>query len=187
VAISIDWANKIISVPQADCTLVSGTFYRLPTETVFRAAVNDLMDDDEGMAYEDPISHNTEYTVAGVTYARKIEIINGYSVQFTPDSQWSVELTESNNNLWDVENGILVQNQVQVIPTNTSGLISSPAISRIEDIVRGKSIVNRDTGLMEIYDKDGNLLFTAQIFEDAAGTQPYRGKGIDRRERFETP
>lgn len=33
------------------------------------------------------------------------------------------QLEGSNNNIWDVENGILNQNQVQVIPTNSAGLI----------------------------------------------------------------
>ena len=122
MAISIDFVTKIITVPQADMTFVSGTFYRLPTETKFRADVNALMDDEEGILHEDPISHNTTYIVAGVEYARKIEIINGYSITMSPDSQFSVELVGSNNNLWDVENGILNQNQVQVIPTNSAGL-----------------------------------------------------------------
>jgi len=135
VAISIDYATKVITIPQADCTFVSGTFYRLPTETVFRAQVNALMDNEAHMWMPDPIDHNTEYTVAGATYARKIEIINGYSVTFTPDSQWTVELTESNNNLFDVGNGILNQNQVQVIPTNSAGLIT---------VVSGSGVTEQD-------------------------------------------
>lgn len=122
MAISIDYATKVITVPQADCTFVSGTFYRLPTKTVFKAQVDALLAATDGMPFLHPIDHNTEYTVAGITYAPKVEIVNGYSVEFTPDSAWSVELTESNNNLWDVENSILVQNQVQVIPTNSAGL-----------------------------------------------------------------
>lgn len=122
MAISIDPATLVITVPQADCTLVSGSFYRLPTKTVFKAQVDSLMDDEDRMFLKHPIDHNTEYTVAGVTYAPKIEIVNGASVVFTPDTLWSVELTESNNNLWDVGNGILVQNSVQVIPTNSAGL-----------------------------------------------------------------
>ena len=128
MAISIDWATKVISVPQGDLTLVSGTLYSMDTETQFRQAVNGLMDDEEGMVFVDPILHNTEVTVAGTTFARTIEIINGYSVTFTPDAQWSVRLEGSNNNIFDVENGILNQNQVQVIPTNSGGLIKVPEI-----------------------------------------------------------
>ena len=124
MAMTVDWPNKIITVPQSDLTLVSGTLYSMDTETYFRTELMKLMDDEAGMPWPTPLSHNTEVTVAGVTYARTIEIINGYQVQFTPDSQWSVRLEGSNNNIFDIEAGVLVQNQVQVIPTNAAGLIT---------------------------------------------------------------
>jgi len=133
LAITADWSAKRFSVPQADLTLVTGTLYEMNTETDFRQTVNAIMADEEGIVFEDPIDHNTEYTVVGVTYARKIEMINGYSLQFTPDSQWSVRFTGSNNNLFDVENGILVQNQVQVIPSNSAGLVSNATPQEIAD------------------------------------------------------
>lgn len=123
MAISIDYSTLTISVPQADLTLVSGTLYEMDTEADFRQAVNALQDDEEGMPFATAIRHNTEVTVAGTTFARTIEVINGYSVTFTPDSQWSVRFIGSNNNIFDVENGILNQNQVQVIPSNSAGLI----------------------------------------------------------------
>ncbi len=122
MAMTIDWPNKVISVPQSDLVLVSGTLYEMNTETYFRDALMALADDEQGMAWPVPYRHSTEVAVAGVTYARVIEIINGYSVQFTPNSQWSVRLVGSNNNIFDVQNGVLVQNQVQVIPTNSGGL-----------------------------------------------------------------
>jgi hypothetical protein len=125
VALSINWATKVITVPQSDLTLVSGTLYELDTE-VFRQDLNAIMASSEGMPFEDPMNHFTEVTISGVVYARLIEIINGYSIQFSPDSQWSVRLAGSNNNLWDIEAGILVQNQVQVIPQNSAGL-TTPA------------------------------------------------------------
>ena len=81
------------------------------------------MGSEEGIVFDDALSHNTEITVAGTTLARSIEMINGYQVQFTPDSQWTVQLEGSNNNLWSVGDGILSQNQVQVIPTNSAGLV----------------------------------------------------------------
>jgi len=122
VAIEIDFATKVITVPQADCTLVSGTFYRLPTKDTFKAQVGAIMDNEEHIWMDYPIDHNPSYTVAGTTYAAKVEIVNGYKVEFTPNSAWSVELIDSNNNLWDIGSGVLVQNQVQVIPTNAAGL-----------------------------------------------------------------
>lgn len=122
MTISTNWITKTFAVPQADLTLVSGSLYEMNTETYFRQGVHEIMASEEGIVFEDPIDHNTEYTVAGVTYARKIEMVNGYSLEFTPDSQWTVRYAGSNNNLFDVENGVLVQNQVQVISANSAGL-----------------------------------------------------------------
>lgn len=129
MAITIDPATKVISIPQSDCTLVSGTVYTLNTETVFRAQVNALLASEDYIWMDDAIAHNTEYTIAGLVYARSISIINGYTIEFTPDSQWSVVLEGSNNDLWDVLSGILVQNQVQVIPTNSAGLVNVSALA----------------------------------------------------------
>lgn len=124
MAITVDWSTLTFFVPQADLDFVSGTLYELDTEAGFRQEINALMASEEGIVFEDPIQHFTEYTVAGVTYARAIQIINGYNLTFTPDTQWSARLSGSNNNLFDVENGILNQNQVQVIANNSAGLIS---------------------------------------------------------------
>lgn len=123
MALAIDYATKVITVPQSDCSLVSGTLYTMDTESYFRTELMALQDDENYMWMPVAFNHNTEVTIAGTTYARAISIINGYTVQFTPDAQWSVVLEGSNNDIWDVGGGVLVQNQVQVIPTNSAGLI----------------------------------------------------------------
>jgi len=121
MAITINWATKVISIPKNYLTLISGTLYELDTEQ-FRSDLKDLEDGAEGMVYPDTHRHNTEVTVAGVTYARVIEIINGYSITFE-DDHYTVRLAGSNNNIFDVENGILNQNSVSVIAGNSAGLI----------------------------------------------------------------
>jgi hypothetical protein len=121
MALSIDPATKVISVPQADLTPVSGTLYTLDTDQ-FRLDVLALLDDEDYIWMPTAYTHNTEVTVAGVTYARTLEFINGYSIEFE-DGQYTVRLEGSNNNIFSVQDGILVQNQVQVIPTNSAGLI----------------------------------------------------------------
>jgi len=118
----IDYGTKIIHVLQSDLTSVSGTLYELDTDW-FRLQLKSFEDNEEGMAHLRTHRHNTEYTIAGVTYARSIEIINGYSVEFeNVGSIYSVRLSGSNNNIFDIQNGILVQNNVQVIPGNSAGL-----------------------------------------------------------------
>jgi len=123
VAISIDFATGVITIPQVDLTLISGSLYELPTETKFRADVNALMDDEIGIVFDDPILHSTEVTIVGTTYARFIEVINGYSITFE-NLLMTVRLAESNNNLFDVENGILnASGNVTVVGQNSAGLI----------------------------------------------------------------
>jgi len=120
MAISIDWGNTdVIYVPQSYLTLVSGTLYSLDTET-FRTDLKALESTEAGIAFPDTHVHNTEVTLAGITYARFIEIISPYTVEFE-DGAYTVLLEGSNNNIG--EPGIIVQNQVSVITQNSAGLI----------------------------------------------------------------
>jgi len=122
MALSINPATFVITVPQADLTLVSGTLYKYDIDT-FRLALKALEDDPDYMPFPKTHLHNTEVTVAGITFARTVEILPPYSVEFENGS-YSVRLEGANNNVFDVEGGILVQNTVQVIPTNSAGLIA---------------------------------------------------------------
>lgn len=121
MALSINPLTHVITVPKADLTLKNGTIYTMDTDA-FRLELKSWEDSEEGIIQPKTHNHNTEVTIAGVTYARAIEILPPYSVKFE-DGQYTVILEGSNNNIFDVENGILVQNQVQVISTNSAGLI----------------------------------------------------------------
>jgi len=123
MALTLDKATGKISVPQADLTLVSGTIYTMDAESYFWRELMALLATEDYMPCIDAYNRNTAVTVAGTTFAPTFEIINGYTVEFTPDAQWTVVIEQSNNNIFDVAGGILVQNQVQVIPTNSAGLI----------------------------------------------------------------
>jgi hypothetical protein len=51
---------------------------------------------------------------------------------------------------------------------------------------RNKAITDPATGIMTIYDDDGvTPLVTANVYEDAAAGQAYRGRGAERRERLQ--
>jgi hypothetical protein len=125
MAISIDYATKVISVPQADLTFVSGTLYTLDSDQ-FRKDVMDILAAENHIWMDDAFSHNTEVTVAGTTYARTLEFINSYSITFEDTgSAYTVRIEGSNNNIFDVENGILnPTDKVTVISTNSAGLIT---------------------------------------------------------------
>ena len=117
--LTVDWPNATVHVPKSYLTLDSGTLYRLDTNQ-FRLDLKALEETIQGMAWPLTHYHNTEYTIAGVTYARSVQML--YKVEFE-DGQYTVILEGSNNNIWDVDGDILVQNQVQVIAQNAAGLI----------------------------------------------------------------
>ena len=123
MAITIDEATQVISVDQADLTFVSGSLYDFDTNA-YRLAVGALLDDERYIWMDPAFTHNTEVTVAGSTLARAIVQKNGYSLTFE-NVAMSVRYTGSNNNLFDVENGILnPSGNVTVIGQNSAGLIT---------------------------------------------------------------
>jgi hypothetical protein len=116
--ITIDWLTRTILVPQSFCTYVSPNLYELDVNA-FRLALKDLEDDPEGMTYPDTHRHNTEVVLSGVTYARSVEIINGYTVGFEDvGSHYTVRCVGANHNLADVLNF----NSVNLIIGNSAGL-----------------------------------------------------------------
>ena len=156
MAISGDYSTKVITIPQSYRTLVSGTLYELDTDA-FRLDLADIQDSEEGIWADTMFVHNTEVTVAGTTFARTIEIINGYSIEFE-DGSYSVRLAGSNNNIFDVENGILVQNSVQVIAQNSGGLIvtSSASLSPTQQQIRDAMELASSSGESDIDTKLNN-------------------------------
>lgn len=123
MAISIDYGNTdIITVELADLTLVSGTFYTLDSNA-FRLTLKDIEDDENGIVFPDTHRHVDSDTIAGATDAKKVIILSPYSVEF-PDSQITVQITGTNNNIHDVGDGKLQQNQAQIIPSNSFGLVT---------------------------------------------------------------
>lgn len=125
MALSINWVTKEIFVPKADLLLIQSS----PSEirqldlNTFRLELKDI-EDDEGIPFDSTHNHNTAVTVGGVTLARVIEIINGYTVTFE-DGQYAVNLVGANSNVGDVIN----VNQVSVRSANSAGLTFSEEIN----------------------------------------------------------
>jgi len=123
--VTINWITKIITVEKADLQeiqLIPTEIYRMDLDW-FRYQLKALEASEEGMTFLDTHNHNTEVTLGGLTFARVIEIINGYTVTFE-DGQYAVNLTGANSNVGDVVN----VNQVSVRSQNSAGLISTPLI-----------------------------------------------------------
>lgn len=125
MAISVDPATKVISIPKADLTLLQSS----PTEirelnlNSFRLWLRDWEDSEAGISMLPTHNHNTEVTVGGLTLARVIEMINGYTVTFE-NGAYAVNLTGANSNVGDVVN----VNNVSVRANNSAGLINVRAM-----------------------------------------------------------
>lgn len=127
MTISINWGTKVITVQKADMTLLSGgggagSVYSFDVEA-FWLALSDLQDSPEGMPFPTIFNNSGEFTLSGVTYARFLEIINGYTVDFdeTGGGSYTVICSGANHNLADVK----VVDTVSLIVGNSAGLISA--------------------------------------------------------------
>lgn len=145
MALTIDPALQRVTIPQSDLTFVSGTLYTFDTEAYMRA-LNALLDDEDYIWMPDAFVHNTEATILGTTYARQILNANGWSLTFE-NVPMTVQYTGSNNDLFDSENGILINvSNVNVIGNNSAGLVvtgsglSTPQATKLDEI-------HRDMGL----------------------------------------
>lgn len=133
MAIDVDWVTKIIYVPKSYLTLVQS----VPTEIrsldidQFRHDLKDLEASVVGAIYMDTHRHSPEVTVGGVTLARVVEIINGYTVTFE-DGQYAVNLLGANSNIADITN----VNQVSVRSSNSAGLVSQTELVRNTDVLK---------------------------------------------------
>jgi len=170
MAVSIDWGTKVITVPKADLTLIQST----PTEiremnlNWFRLQLKDLEDSADGMPMPDTHRHNTEVTLGSLTFARVIEIINGYTVTFENGS-YAVNLVGANSNVGDKVN----VNNVSVRSQNSAGLISSPAIEYAS--FNGGVIVDADSGITGTVFPRGTEQMKVDNIKDALEIANYRG------------
>ena len=207
MAVTIDWLTQVISVPLVDLTQISVSpdIYQLDVDT-FRLALKAIEGSEEGAPFLDTHQHNTEVTVGGVTLARVVEIINGYTVTFE-NGTYRVNLIGANHNILDVLN----YNSVQVASSNSAGLqtvTSGSGLDSAQDalltqigvdvgtidatteqsnkILKNKRITNKTTGEDTIFDDDDVTPYlTRTAYEDEDGTQTYRGNGADRVERYQ--
>jgi len=117
MALSIDHNTRVIFVPQADLTFLGGDRWQMDVND-FRLELHDYMDNQQGIPLPFPFSHNTVVVLSGIAYARSVEFINGYTIEFE-DGMYQVDLTGANHNIADVQ----VQNNVGLIINNSAGLI----------------------------------------------------------------
>ena len=143
MAISVNWPTKVINVPKADMTLVQSSPFEIRELNIntFRLTLKNLEDDEAGMPFPRTHNHNTIVTVGGVTLARVVEIINGYTITFENGS-YAVNLVGANSNISDVVN----LNTVSVRAANSAGLTELNLAASIWDELIADHLTAGTTG-----------------------------------------
>lgn len=122
MALSVNWNTFVILVPKADLTPLGGNLFELNVDA-FRKELKSIEASEEGAPFPDTHRHVTETVLSGFTYARLVEILSPYTIEFE-DGQYVVQTTGANHNIADVK----VANQVSLVVQNSAGLINSPDI-----------------------------------------------------------
>lgn len=132
MAIDVDWTGIAtvpyrIFIPRTDMPIVQvSPEIRSLDVAQFKQDLGTLQADEEGIMWTDTFTHVGEVVLSGVTYARFVEIIAPYSVEFE-DGQYTVIASGANHNIADVK----VANQVSLVTQNSAGLINNPQPSVI--------------------------------------------------------
>jgi hypothetical protein len=124
--ISVDWGTQVIFIPKSYTQFVSfGTFeIRQLDIDQFRLDLKTLEAGMVGIPHLRTHTHNTTVEVGGVTLARVVNIVNGYTITFE-DGSYGVNLVGANSNIADVTN----LNSVQIRSANSAGLTFSEEIN----------------------------------------------------------
>jgi hypothetical protein len=117
MAYSVNWATKIVTVPKSDMTQLSASIYSLDVLN-FWAKIHLIQSGEDGLPHLDIMRSNAPVTLGGVTYARSVEVINGYKIEFE-NGPYQINLTGANNNLLDAR----VQNNVSINASNSAGMV----------------------------------------------------------------
>lgn len=142
MAITINWATKVINVPRADMTLTQASpEIRELNVNWFRNQLKDIEDNVEGIPFSETHIHNTTVTLAGLTLARVVEIIAPYTITFE-DGQYAVNLVGANTNIADRTN----VNQVSVRTNNSAGLTDPKLASSVWDALIANHLTAGTTG-----------------------------------------
>ena len=135
--VTVDWAGTSIipyqiSVPKdymAQIQPPPQEIRRLDID-VFRMTLRDLEDDPDGRPWPRTHDHETEVTLGGVIYARKVRILAPYTVTFE-DGQYAVDLQGANSNIAERTN----VNQVSIRSNNSAGL---------QTVISGSGVTEQD-------------------------------------------
>lgn len=123
----------MVSIPQADLTLILGTQYELDLPQ-FHLNLKAIEASEEGIVFDDIHTQLTaEVVLGGITFAKILQVNTPYTVTFE-DLQYKVDLVNANSNVKDRSN----DNQVSVGSQNSAGLVRLPLLDALGILLGGQ-------------------------------------------------
>lgn len=217
----VDWVGALatppykalILIPQDydHLTLIPGTgsapngAWTLDT-LAFWADLKALEAAETGIVFGDLQAHNSSYSVAGTTYADAIQLqceIAFYNA--VPNEDWTVVLEGSNNDIFDVANGIYVPSKgtghITVVPGNSAGLVVIESLqaadvqAKLDALIAAEALTQEQleaerttvksvapfsqAGKVVLRNTTVSKRWEADAWEDEDQTIGYRGSGLE--------
>jgi hypothetical protein len=116
---SVNWTTRVVTIPLADMTLVSGSNYSLNTDDVWLELRRLEALPAEGLWAEQTIEYVNTQILSGITYSAIVKMINGYTWD-TDTTNKTISLLGFNSNLLDT---FIPGSGVSVLANNSGGLI----------------------------------------------------------------
>lgn len=117
MAYSVDWVAKIITIPQGDLTFLSGNNYSLDTANAHEELRRLEWAFADGLWAPRIINFFETVTLSGIPKTPSVEVINGYTMDFT-GSNYNVILSGYDNNFVDV---YVPSNGISILGNNSVG------------------------------------------------------------------
>ena len=169
---SVDWANRLITVTQADMTDVNGV---LTLDLDLFHVDLQALETTEGLLFPPTHIHSAPAQVAETLYApRTVVIVNDYQVQFETATPYAVNVIGGNSNLPDV----LVPQPGVAIQFNTWGMVTAPDPAALAAAVWDALVANhlQPGSLGEAVNAAASLLEAPQEYHVEPGSV---GESID--------
>ena len=78
-----------------------------------------------------------------------------------------------------------MENANDILDNGVATYVEAADAVLFRKLMTNKKVTDPVTGILTVYDDDGvTVLLTANIYEDAAGTQSYRSRGLERQEKL---
>jgi hypothetical protein len=118
---SVDWATKIITVPLADLTLISGSNYSLNAGDFWIEMRRLEASPGDGLWAEQAVEYVNTQVLSGITYSAIVKLINSYTWN-TDTTNKNIFLIGFNSNLLDV---FIPGSGISVLANNSGGKIDA--------------------------------------------------------------